>query len=181
MTWVQATILLLITSQLSPLLFLPFQSVLHTEDRIVFQKISSGFPLYLPSAGQSVGTLSWLNTLITLATVSFHLLLEWNMHTHTLTHAWTHLHTNSIHLPGYLGLHFHITSSEKPSLISTSSPPMWSPGTFSPLSPPLAPKEQELCLFNPLFWRRQWHPTPVLLPGKSHGQRSLVGCSPWDR
>ena len=29
------------------------------------------------------------------------------------------------------------------------------------------------------FWRRQWHPTPVLLPGKSHGQRGLVGCSPW--
>ena len=28
-------------------------------------------------------------------------------------------------------------------------------------------------------WRRQWHPTPALLPGKSHGQRSLVGCSPW--
>ena len=29
------------------------------------------------------------------------------------------------------------------------------------------------------MWRRQWHPTPVLLPGKSHGWRSLVGCSPW--
>ena len=28
-------------------------------------------------------------------------------------------------------------------------------------------------------WRRQWHPTPVLLPGKSHGWRSVVGCSPW--
>ena len=28
---------------------------------------------------------------------------------------------------------------------------------------------------------QQWQPTPVLLPGKSHGQRSLVGCSPWDR
>ena len=27
--------------------------------------------------------------------------------------------------------------------------------------------------------RRQWHPTPVLFPGKSHGWRSLVGCSPW--
>ena len=27
--------------------------------------------------------------------------------------------------------------------------------------------------------RRQWQPTPVLLPGKFHGQRSLVGCSPW--
>ena len=33
-----------------------------------------------------------------------------------------------------------------------------------------------------LKWRRrQWHPTPVLLPGKSHGRRSLVGCSPWGR
>ena len=30
-----------------------------------------------------------------------------------------------------------------------------------------------------VHWRRQWQPTPVLLPGKSHGQRSLVGCSPW--
>ena len=29
------------------------------------------------------------------------------------------------------------------------------------------------------FQRRQWHPTPVLLPGKSYGWRSLVGCSPW--
>ena len=28
-------------------------------------------------------------------------------------------------------------------------------------------------------WIRQWQPTPVLLPGKSHGRRSLVGCSPW--
>ena len=30
-------------------------------------------------------------------------------------------------------------------------------------------------------WRRKWHPTPVLLPGKSHGWRSLVACSPWGR
>ena len=29
--------------------------------------------------------------------------------------------------------------------------------------------------------RRQWQPTPVLLPGKSHEWRSLVGCSPWGR
>ena len=29
-----------------------------------------------------------------------------------------------------------------------------------------------------LQWRRHWHPTPVFLPGKSHGWRSLVGCSP---
>ena len=31
----------------------------------------------------------------------------------------------------------------------------------------------------PFLWRRKWHPTPVVLPGKSHGWRSLVGCSPW--
>ena len=42
------------------------------------------------------------------------------------------------------------------------------------------------CLFvlvgdNKLVRRRQWHPTPVLLPGKSHRWRSLVGCSPWGR
>ena len=30
-----------------------------------------------------------------------------------------------------------------------------------------------------VYGRRRWHPTPVLLPGKFHGQRSLVGCSPW--
>ena len=63
-------------------------------------------------------------------------------------------------------------------------------------------KNQDVCFFLPLIiiWhifllidpvffpspsldcgRRQWHPTPVLLPGKSHGQRSLVGCSPWGR
>ena len=39
--------------------------------------------------------------------------------------------------------------------------------------------------FDPLVgkipWRRKWQPTPVFLPGKSHGQRSLVGYSPWGR
>ena len=40
------------------------------------------------------------------------------------------------------------------------------------------PSYEVICLE---LWRRQWHPTPVLLPGKSHGWRSLVGCSPWGR
>ena len=39
------------------------------------------------------------------------------------------------------------------------------------------------CRFNPwvskLPWRRQWQPIPIFLPEKSHGQRSLVGYSPW--
>ena len=30
-------------------------------------------------------------------------------------------------------------------------------------------------------WRREWHPTPVFLPGESHGQRNLVGYSPRGR
>ena len=48
---------------------------------------------------------------------------------------------------------------------------------------------QSICLqcrrprFNPwvgrIPWRRKWQPTPVFLPGKSHGQRSLAGYSPW--
>ena len=39
------------------------------------------------------------------------------------------------------------------------------------------------CGFDPwvgkIPWRRKWQPTPVFLPGESHGQRSLAGCSPW--
>ena len=39
------------------------------------------------------------------------------------------------------------------------------------------------CGFDPrngkIPWRRAWQPTPVFLPGESHGQRSLVGYSPW--
>ena len=30
-----------------------------------------------------------------------------------------------------------------------------------------------------MLWRRKWHPAPLLWPGKSHGRRSLIGCSPW--
>ena len=36
-------------------------------------------------------------------------------------------------------------------------------------------------LVGKIPWRRKWHPTPALLPGKFHGWRSLVGYSPWGR
>ena len=39
----------------------------------------------------------------------------------------------------------------------------------------------EITLSLRLIWRKQWHPIPVLLHGKSHGWRSLIGCSPWGR
>ena len=39
------------------------------------------------------------------------------------------------------------------------------------------------CRFDPwvgkILWSRKWQPTPVFLPGKFHGQKSLVGYSPW--
>ena len=31
-----------------------------------------------------------------------------------------------------------------------------------------------------ILWKRAWQPTLVFLPGESHGERRLVGCSPWD-
>ena len=36
-----------------------------------------------------------------------------------------------------------------------------------------------VCVYVYMYWRRKWQPTPVFLPGKFHGQRSLVGYSPW--
>ena len=68
----------------------------------------------------------------------------------------------------------------------------WQAGSL-PLVPPGKPKHTRpestnqahvhsfMYLSMVTFWRKQWHPTPVLLPGKSHGRRSLVGCSPWGR
>ena len=53
----------------------------------------------------------------------------------------------------------------------------------APLHLPSLPPPSLLPLVFPSCppWRRQWHPTPILLPGKAHGQRNLVGCSPWSR
>ena len=39
--------------------------------------------------------------------------------------------------------------------------------------------DSKCTLLGSVSQRRRWHPTPLLLPGKSHGRRSLVGCSPW--
>ena len=46
----------------------------------------------------------------------------------------------------------------------------------------LEPKEMDdiIRVLYIVCWRRKWQPTPVFLPGESQGQRSLVGCCPWD-
>ena len=43
------------------------------------------------------------------------------------------------------------------------------------------PETQVQSLDQKIFWSRKWQPTPVVLPGKFHGQRNLVGYSPWGR
>ena len=54
---------------------------------------------------------------------------------------------------------------------------------FSPGSVVKTPPVMQRCKFDPwvgkIPWRRAWPPAPVFLPGKSHGQRSLAGYSPW--
>ena len=49
----------------------------------------------------------------------------------------------------------------------------WKPGSFCQGDKKVSIKYQG--------WRRKWQPTPVFLPGEFHGQRSLVGYSPWGR
>jgi len=57
------------------------------------------------------------------------------------------------------------------------------PGESGVKNPPAKHETQvpSMGLQGKIPWRRKWQPTPVLLPGKSHGQRSLVGYSPWGR
>ena len=59
--------------------------------------------------------------------------------------------------------------------------PLASRATSLGSSPPLPPPPSSVHSFfkTPQGWSRKWQPTPVFLPGKSHGQRSLAGYSPW--
>ena len=59
-------------------------------------------------------------------------------------------------------------------MAQTVKPLLYSDGKASPLQ-----ETQVRSLVGKIIWRRKWQPTPVLLPGKSHGQRSMVGHSPW--
>jgi len=57
------------------------------------------------------------------------------------------------------------------------------PGGASGKEPSCQCSRQKRLRFSPwvwkILWRREWLPTPVFLSGQSHGQRSLVGFSPW--
>ena len=46
-------------------------------------------------------------------------------------------------------------------------------------NPPANAETGVQSLIKKIPWRRTWQPSPVLLPGKPHGQRNLAGYSPW--
>ena len=54
-------------------------------------------------------------------------------------------------------------------------------GGEDPLEEGLPMQEMQAPGSGKIPWRREWQPTPVLLPGEFHGWRSLAGCSPWGR
>ena len=56
---------------------------------------------------------------------------------------------------------------------------IWLPGGASGKEPICQCRRHKRHGFDPWVGRRAWQPIPVLLPGESHGQRSLVGYSPW--
>ena len=58
---------------------------------------------------------------------------------------------------------------------------LWVPGVAFLLNREVSPEFPQMWDSQFLNQRRQWHPTPVLLPGKFHGRRSLFDCSPWGR
>ena len=53
------------------------------------------------------------------------------------------------------------------------------PGSSVVKTPPAAKETHVWFLNRKIPWRRKWQPTPVILPGKFHGQRGLAGYSPW--
>ena len=106
---------------------------------------------------------------------------------HICRAALPHLLTSSTCRPLFLSLENSRKANSSLPLTSTHFQPVWfTESTFQKVA-------KMSWLLNPiathLFWplhknkhqRRQLQPTPVLLPGKSHGQRSLEGCSPWGR
>ena len=85
----------------------------------------------------------------------------WRATVQEITKRWTQLRTNTF--TSFL-------------ILQNSAPPH--PKFFS-LAPRVSTTVPVMGLFGDFHWRRKWQSTPALLPGKSHGWRSLLGYSPW--
>ena len=87
----------------------------------------------------------------------------WWATVHGVTKSWTRLSDFTFFLYTYMGF----------------------PGGASAKEPTCQRRRHNRHGFDPwvgkIPWRREWQPTPVFLPGESHGQRRLAGYSPWDR
>ena len=67
------------------------------------------------------------------------------------------------------------------STLAWKIPQMEEPGRLQSMGSQRVGHDWATSLFTFMHWRRKWQPTPVFLPGKSHGRRSLVGYCPWGR
>ena len=78
-----------------------------------------------------------------------------------------------------INLHIHQCNN----ILIIHSASMGFPGGTSGKEPVCQYRRHKRCSFSPwvgkIPWRRAWQPTPGFLPGEPHGQRSLVGYSPW--
>ena len=83
--------------------------------------------------------------------------------------------------PVPVALHFTKWLSNPPGAVQKSAPPALHASPLLSCAVAFYLGDWLLQTTKILSRRRQWHPTPVLLPGKSHGWRSLEGCSPWGR
>ena len=114
-------------------------------------------PVFLPGES-SVHWVAKSQTRLTLSLSHTHTHTSHTCHTHTCVEGGTQgFRLFSLSLVNYLGF---------PGGSSVKNPPVMQETWFNPW-------------VGKIPWRREWQPTPVFLPGESHGQRSLVGYSPW--
>ena len=82
-------------------------------------------------------------------------------------------------------LKFHLSCALALTIMIDKESHLMNPGGTSGKEPTCQCRRHKRHRFHPWVrkspWRRWWQPTPVSLPGESHGQRSLVGYSPWGR
>ena len=81
-----------------------------------------------------------------------------------------------------LKFNYYIKKKKKKKVAWPQIPLLGFPSGASGKEPVCQCRRHKRCGFNPCVgkipWRRKWQPTPVFLPGESHGQRSLMGYSP---
>ena len=107
------------------------------------------------------------------------------MYVYIYTNTHTHTHIFFIHssVDGHLGC-FHVLAIVNSAAVSTGMDISFQLDSWWLSSRELACQCRRRTFDPwvgkiPCHWRRRWQATPVFLPGKSHGQRSLAGCSPW--